>query len=190
MAKKPILIGLCGLAGSGKSTAADYLVKKHGFVRLSYASPMKKMLLCLLTESGVGPITAKEMVYGNLKEVPHDALAGHTPRHSLQTLGTEWGRDCMAKDFWRRLLLRKVNDLTRAGISVVVDDVRFANEVEGLKAEGFSIVRIFRPGAGTSSTHSSEAQDLPVDAVIDNERELSFLHSRLDDLLSSLTPSS
>ena len=38
---KPI-IGICGHAGSGKDTAADFLVEHHGFVKLALADEMKR----------------------------------------------------------------------------------------------------------------------------------------------------
>ena len=41
------LIALTGLAGSGKTTAADYLVKAHGFTRIKFADPLKSMLYTL-----------------------------------------------------------------------------------------------------------------------------------------------
>ncbi|WP_346927659.1 hypothetical protein, partial [uncultured Arthrobacter sp.] len=41
------VIGLSGFAGSGKSTVANYLVEEHGFTRLSFAAPLKKMLRTL-----------------------------------------------------------------------------------------------------------------------------------------------
>lgn len=37
------IIAMCGLAGSGKDTACDYLVKNHGFSKTSFATPLKAM---------------------------------------------------------------------------------------------------------------------------------------------------
>ena len=36
------LLGICGKAGSGKDTAAAYLIEKHGFVKLAFADPLKR----------------------------------------------------------------------------------------------------------------------------------------------------
>jgi len=174
----PRIVALCGSAGSGKSTAAEFLVRKHHYARLSYAAPIKKMILCLLTEAGVGPLTAKEMIVGKFKEDPHDALAGHSPRYAMQTLGTEWGRERMAQDFWRRILLRKAKQLLDSGIDVVVDDLRFPDEAEALKALGALIVRIERPVEAVES-HASEQQDFPVDVVIDNTGSIGELEKNV-----------
>jgi hypothetical protein len=38
-----MLIGLCGQAGAGKSTVADFLVKNHGFVAVALADPLKRI---------------------------------------------------------------------------------------------------------------------------------------------------
>ena len=37
-----MIIGLCGVAGSGKSTVADFLVRDHGFVSIALADPIKR----------------------------------------------------------------------------------------------------------------------------------------------------
>jgi len=42
MADKPILIGLTGLAGSGKDTLADGLVLRAGFVKLAFADALRQ----------------------------------------------------------------------------------------------------------------------------------------------------
>ena len=42
------LIGFMGQAGSGKDTAADYLVKYYDFIRVAAADAMKEDLCCYL----------------------------------------------------------------------------------------------------------------------------------------------
>ena len=177
----PSRIALCGLAGSGKSTAADYFVTRHGFRRLSYAAPIKRMIRSLLIEGGAGFIETTEKVDGFHKEDPTQFLCGKSARYAMQTLGTEWGRDLIGKDIWRRILLNKVHKLHDT--PVVVDDLRFPCEAESLKAEGFLIVRIIRAASGTFSGHSSEAQGFPVDLTLTNDGLVSDLHRSLEDLL-------
>ena len=36
-----MIIGICGLIGSGKGTAADILVEQHGFTKISFADKLK-----------------------------------------------------------------------------------------------------------------------------------------------------
>ena len=178
----PSRIALCGLAGSGKSTAADYRVLRHGFKRLSYASPIKRMLRSLLIEAGAGFIEAAEMTDGKLKELPTPFLCGHSPRYALQTIGTEWGRDIIGQDVWRRILINKTRKFSE--LPLVVDDLRFPNEAEALRQEGFLIVRVIRAGSGRESGHSSEHQDFPVDVTILNDGLVSQLESKLSLLLA------
>ena len=173
-------IALTGLARSGKSTAAEYLVKRYHFQRLSYAAPIKRMIRCLLIESGAGFVEAHEMVDGIHKEQETPLLQGRSPRYALQQLGTEFGRNIIAQDIWRAILLRKVRHSLRP---VVVDDLRFADEASDLKAEGFTLIRIVRSGAGTSSLHVSEAQEFDVDHVVENTGDLSALFAQIDSTL-------
>lgn len=54
-----IIIGLTGLAGAGKSTAARFLEQEHGFSRVPFAGPLKRMALDLgFTEAEIS--TGKE----------------------------------------------------------------------------------------------------------------------------------
>jgi len=175
----PSRIALCGLAGSGKSTAADYFVSRHKYQRLSYAAPIKRMMRALLIEAGAGLLETIEMTDGKLKELPTPYLCGHSTRYAMQTLGTEFGRDIIGQDIWRRILLKKVAEFPR----VVVDDLRFPNEAESLKENGFLIVRIIRAEAGTDFGHSSEWQEFDVDLTITNDGFVSDLHAKLEGLL-------
>jgi hypothetical protein len=179
----PSRIALCGLAGSGKSTAAQYLVSGHRFKRLSYSAPIKRMLRSLLIEAGAGFMEAVEMTDGKLKELPSPFLCGHSPRYAMQTLGTEFGRDIIGPDIWRRILLNKVR---KHSGPVVVDDARFGDEIADLRQAGFLIVRIERGDSKSDSphrSHSSEKQKFPVDLTIQNDGTLEDLHTKLEALI-------
>jgi hypothetical protein len=180
MASKPTLIAFSGLAGSGKSTAADHLVFKHHFRRLRFASPIKRMIRCLLIEAGCGIIESVEMIDGKLKETPTDLLGGRSPRYAMQTLGVEWGRDLIAPDIWRRILLSKVTRCLSEGLSVVVDDVRFGNEVTALKEFGFTIIDVRRPGTVPVESHASEDQVINYDRILLNNGPVEKLRADLD----------
>jgi hypothetical protein len=153
------LIGLCGYAKSGKSTAAHHLVETRGFWRVPFAGPLKAMLQA----AGL----SQEHTDGHLKEVPCDLLCGHTPRHAMQTLGTEWGR-ALGTDLWVNLWRIKVERLMKAGDPVIVDDVRFPNEADAIRALGGKVIKIERPGIERPSSHASEALDFEVDHILSN----------------------
>jgi hypothetical protein len=182
-----MIIGLCGLAGSGKSTAARHLEAEHGFVILPFAGPLKRMARAF-------GLTAREMS-GDLKEAPCDALCGRTPRQFMQWLGTEFGRQMIGEDMWvkawqRELESARVDALMERGDDhgypdVVADDVRFPNEAAAIRAMGGVVIRIARPGAGSSSgaAHASEAQGFPADLVILNTGTEADLKRQIDGAL-------
>ena len=167
------IIGLTGRKGSGKDAAATALV---GYTNLKLAEPLKMMLRALLTYQEVTPDVIHEMMEGCLKESPCKSFGGQTPRHAMQTLGTEWGRDLMGKDFWVTMLMNKAQNYKK----VVVTDVRFPNEVNAIEEVGGLLVRIIRPGLD-KDTHSSEAliDNLPVHVEITNDGTLADLQNKI-----------
>lgn len=153
------LIAFTGPAGCGKSTASDALVA-CGWQRVKFAGPLKDMMRALgFTEAHIE---------GHLKEQPSDLLLGRTPRHAMQTLGTEWGRECIGPDFWTGLAARRIAAALNAGVSVVVDDCRFANEAEVIRGLGGKVVRIEGRG-GIGGSHASEAFAFDPDMVVRND---------------------
>lgn len=159
----PELIGLVGLKGSGKDTAASAL---SGYENVKMAGPLKGMLRSLLRYQGVDEIAIDRMIDGDLKEEPSAYLGGRSPRFAMQTLGTEWGRQIMADDLWIRLAEARAALFDR----VVITDVRFPNEAAMIKRLGGVLVRVERAGL-TTEAHASEDQvaHLPVDAVLVND---------------------
>jgi hypothetical protein len=173
------LAGLAGLAGSGKGACADYLVQRHGFVRVKFAGPLKAMLRALLREMDVGPVTIERMIEGNLKEVPSPYFNGFSPRHAMQTLGTEWGRDLIGEDFWVDAWRSAVSERLKAGSKVVVDDCRFGNEARMIWRLGGVLLSVVRPDVEPVSAHVSETMPFVPNHTIENVAGLEDLYSAL-----------
>jgi hypothetical protein len=167
---------MIGAAGSGKSTAAQYLVEHHGFTRVRLADALKNMLMTMgLT---------REQVDGSEKEVPCDLLCGKTPRWAMQSLGSEWGRTCIGADVWANATQKTIEWLLAQGGRVVVDDVRFQNEADMVNRLGGGLYRVRRPEVEKpvdENTHASEAEwrNMSVTGEIDNSVGIAFLYHQL-----------
>lgn len=187
MNETPIIFAFTGLAGSGKSTAADYLSSKHGFVRTRFASPLKAMVRGFLVNIGVRHDVIERMIEGDLKEVPANDFGGKTPRYVMQTIGSEWGRDIITPTLWTDAWANHVVRLIKAGQTrIVVEDCRFPNEMDAIRAMGGIVVRINANHAGLSkgaAGHASEKQDLAADLTLWNDGPVDIFHARLDGLL-------
>src|SRR4051794_29167915 len=103
------------------------------------------------------------MIEGDLKQEPVEALAGATPRHVMQTLGTDWARDMIAPEFWSRAWTSSAKAaLARGAPGIVVEDCRFPNEAEAIRALGGRIIRILRPADALLDVgaHPSEKHEI------------------------------
>ena len=154
------VIGITGHKGSGKDTAAEGLVAQ-GFTHVKLADALKAMLRKLLACQGADAEMIRRMIDGDLKEAPTPLLEGRTPRHAMQTLGTEWGRDRIGRDLWANAALARCENLPG---DVVISDVRFPNEAEAIRAVmGGRIWRIVREGCDGDG-HPSETAMAGIEA--------------------------
>lgn len=158
------LIGLTGAAGAGKSTAARALVE-IGWQNVKFASPLKDMAAALFSHCGVDRHRA---IDGDLKDTPLPELGGKSPRYVMQTIGTQWGRDLIAPDFWVDIARRKIAMLLESGCDVAVDDVRFENEAAAIRALGGRVVAVVGRG-GIGGGHVSES-GVAADFTLQNTR--------------------
>ena len=163
---KKIIIGLAGRAGSGKTTAAKHLVDKLGFARLSFADPIRNMIGDLLLDMGYGADYVDSLLTVEKNQVL--APIGRSARQLMQTLGTEWGRDCIDRDVWVTLARRRVHTL--GDERIVFDDVRFENEAAMIRGFGGIVIHIDR-GELVTDKHRSEAgiMDGDNDFFVDND---------------------
>lgn len=166
----PKVVALTGLAGAGKSTLADHLIKTHGYTRVKFAGPLKSMLYAIgLSES---------QIEGDLKETPAALLQGKTPRYAMQTIGTEWGRAFMGPGFWTGLWHSIASDVLDNGGRVVTDDVRFDNEADMVRDMGGVVFEVKGRG-GIPGGHVSEA-GVDADVVISNVGTIAELLASVD----------
>jgi hypothetical protein len=152
----PRLIALYSpMPRSGKTTLAEALVEQ-GFVRIPFAAPLKSALHAILLSAGASPPTASALLNGPAKDQPTPYFAGRSPRHALQTLGTEWGRDLISPDFWLSTWRTQVLAQLTRGISVVTDDLRFPNEANTVLDLDGTTIHIDRPAIQPAPPHPSE----------------------------------
>jgi len=179
-----MIIGLCGLAGSGKDEAAAILSREHRFAVISFAGPIYRAV------SEITGLSPHELKNRAIKEQPIPWL-GKSPRELLQTLGTEWGREMVSQDIWITIALRRARQYEGSSWNVAITDVRFDNEAEAILAAGGQVWRVERPGAGLSgkaAEHSSEAgiPDHLVNQVIGNTGTLDDLEATVNAAFRSL----
>ena len=229
-----VLLAVSGHAGSGKDTVADMLVRE-GFVKVALADPLKRICFDVFnfTEAQLwgpseernkpdkryirmkrGELGVAETILKNsefvLERHPNPIEDVYlTPRYALQTLGTEWGRDCY-KDVWidyglevaQALMSGAGNYTALKGFEphvepddiagVVFSDIRFKNEFDKLRSIGGKIIRIRRnnvtgtPAGGVVGHASEEEQDEVddsfFDAVIDNNGTMEELSAKVTEI--------
>jgi hypothetical protein len=141
-----MIIGICGFIGSGKDTAADYLVGFHGFRRDSFAGTLKDAVASVFGWD-------RELIEGRTPEARAwreqvDEWWAHrlgmpnlTPRWILQQWGTEVCRQHFHDDIWIAALEAR---LAKRSDHTVISDVRFPNEIKAIRNQGGKIVWIQR----------------------------------------------
>ncbi len=179
-----MIIGFAGKAASGKTTAARQMATLlQGDVQIiPMASLLREEVAEFLTQ--VGSSQYVPLVYGcqedkirtfyidRIKageECPKwdhfisehkdiqdlDKMTAVTVRRILQWWGTEYRREQDA-DYWTKAWASKVEENDLETTHILVDDIRFMNELDALKNEGGLIVKIERPGFNGAGNHASE----------------------------------
>lgn len=127
-------------------------------------STLARALSCAIPESFVHPLAAplKAAMFVLFPELQDKSdihsLSGLSYREIIQRLGTEFGRDMIHEDVW----LERWHTAVRRSSVVIVDDVRFANEVAYLDAH-FDTTFVWVEGGDDSDAHSSESLACPSD---------------------------
>ena len=141
-----MIIGICGVIGSGKDTVADYLTNFHEFRRESFANSLKDAVAQVFGWD-------RTMLEGRTKQAREwreqvdpwwsDRLKMPelTPRWVLQHWGTEVCRHGFHDDIWIASL---ENKLRHSEDDVVISDCRFPNEIAAIRRANGLVVRVIR----------------------------------------------
>jgi len=201
-----MIIGICGLIGSGKDTIADYLQNIHQFRRESFAHTLKDAIAAVFGWN-------RELLEGRTRESREwreqrdewwsDRLGRNiTPRWVLQYWGTEVCRKGFHDNIWIASL---ENKLRTTHDDIVISDCRFPNEIAAIRSAGGIVIRVVRgpepdwyqdaidTNAGISDAmnfrsdvHPSEWSWIGTnfDAVVDNNADgLDNLYSQIKHLV-------
>ena len=194
-----MIIGICGLIGSGKGTVADILQDDFGFTKLSFADSLKDAVAAIFSwdrqllegatdesrqwREQVDPWWAERLKMPEL-----------TPRLILQLWGTEVCRAGFHQDIWIASLERKIEE----DRNYVIPDTRFPNEINLIKNIGGEIwcvkrgpdpkwfVQYQMGGSPPNHIHSSEWEwaRSKFDKTIANDGTLDDLKNRVLSHLS------
>lgn len=179
-----MIIGFAGKAASGKTTAANFLkdilpgetlvipmamvlrdeveaflrrAGAEGYVPLVYGSQEDKVRVFYVdTAQSRAACNQWENFVAEHRDIQdRPGVTAVTVRRILQWWGTEYRR-AQDPDYWTKAWGRKVEQYDLGRIHIVVDDVRFLNELNVIRAHGGRIVKIERPGFAGANNHSSE----------------------------------
>jgi len=203
-----MIIGICGFIGSGKDTAADYLVNFHGYRRESFASSLKDAVSNVFgwDRQLLEGRTTQSREWREQRDEWWSNRLGRdiTPRHVLQYWGTEVIRDGFHDEMWIASLENKIRT---SKDNIVITDCRFPNEIKAIRAQGGKIIwiqrgplpewyqvavnansgqEVFKENLKTLGVHPSETAwaGTEFDAEIDNNETIDDLFTQLRNLVS------
>ena len=196
-----MIIGICGLIGSGKGTVADILVENHNFEKLSFADKLK---------DGVSAVFGwdRQMLEGDNNDSRQwreekdkfwskETGKTITPRLILQLFGTDCMRNGYFDGIWVSLVKQKIIDYPDT--NWVIPDVRFPNEVkmiQNVQGEVWQVRRGELPGwfidkrdnnIDPLTVHASEwawiDKDNSFDHIIYNDNSLEELLKKIKKIV-------
>ena len=178
-----MIIGIDGYAGAGKDTVADIFVSK-GLTKVSFADELRETVvhatgfdMSLFLDRSTKDKDFKEayilssevitkfcnyLDYGSKSQELIDELSGlelKSPRHILQFMGTEVGRQKLHPLIWIDRFRVRIAPLG----SIVSPDARFSNERDCVKDLGGTMFWVDRESVKPKPGHISENDKWSID---------------------------
>lgn len=145
-----MIIGVCGFQSSGKDTIADYLIREHNFIRLSFASVLKDIIAIIFDwpRDKLEGLTKEDRLWreqidpwwSKTLKIPH-----LTPRYIMQYIGTDLFKKHFHTDIWVKIIENKINNLYNNNKqNIIISDCRFENEINMIIQLGGKIIQVHR----------------------------------------------
>lgn len=162
----PIKIAFGGKMRVGKDSAVKYCKSEiSSFDHFSFSEPVYEIMKF-----------AQETV----------GIKYNKDRQFLQYIGTDWGR-VIDENIWINILLNKARKSTKDYI--FVSDIRFENEFEALKNDGWICVKIVKK-TNLSDSHISEnsldnIEDCKWDYILTNDSNINNFYIKIKTILDN-----
>lgn len=197
-----MIIGLDGYAGAGKDTVAD-IFTKMGFIKVAFADALREAAshsfgieLDYFLNRGLKDKAFEKPFILSPKDIcdfcTHLGYEHRcdevvlrfrytevvSPRHLLQFVATEIGRDTLSPTIWIDKYIERIPDSHR----VVTPDARFDNERSLIKDLEGKVFWIERPGLAQIENHISGTDKWPIDrydVVVYNDCSIGKLQHEL-----------
>lgn len=122
-------------------------MREHGFIRLSFAAAVKDITAVLFSwdRSKLDGLTPDDRAWRETPDVFWSSRLGRSwsPRMALQLIGTDLCRQHVHPNIWVDRVLAHIHQLDSTA-KVIIDDVRFINEITLLREAGAQIVVLQR----------------------------------------------
>jgi hypothetical protein len=174
-----IIIGLSGIAGSGKTTIANHIAVRSPGVAyvVNFADPLRDVAQAVFgsryasqEDKAAVDLYWDHRIYhpkDRRSEGPENMLGDEqvTGRRILQFVGTDMFRNLVHPNVWLYAMDRRLSALDNAKV-IIVGDVRFANEAQFIRRRGGVVVKLSRIGQpeAVAGSHASE-KPLPAELI-------------------------
>ncbi len=190
MDKLPKIIALCGYKGSGKDTAAEYLVTKYKYNHYKISEKLKEVIKLLFNLDDNDLEKNKDEINDKW---------GIEPRKIMQFIGTDMFQyklqelfPNIEKTFWIKSLFTDelINKIENENHRVVISDLRFLHEYDLISNiyVPYSILKVQNNNLEKNDNHISENEfnNIPINAVILNNTTKQQLYNNIDHIAFSM----
>lgn len=165
------LVGISGLARSGKDVAGEIILENlgEGWDRGAFADIPKEMLFVMGVDTKCANKDGEDEYYQ------------YSIRHLMQSLGTDWGRN-IDNDIWIKAFKKR----NPTG-NFVITDVRMENEADFVRDNGGVIIHVKGRG-GIKGNHQSEAgiEIKRGDLLVFNDSDLVNFEKEISNICKTL----